>query len=247
MADILIYPIGTTSACGFASRLLAQKGFRLVDHPTPDATHLLLDVPSFSNDGMLRGGGNIERILEMLPRYIRLIGGGLDHPAVENYRHMDLLTDECYLASNSAITAECALQIAAPLMTHTFSGSSVLIIGWGRIGKCLSKLLKSIGADVTVTARNPRDRAMLTALGYHAVDTDNITGNYHMIYNTVPSPVLNRQQLSQWKDCIKIDLASNKGLEGDGVIWARGLPGIHAPESSGQLIADTILRLIREE
>ena len=42
---------------------------------------------------------------------------------------------------------------------------------------------------------------------------------------------------------MKIDLASEKGLGGEDVIWARGLPGIHAPESSGRLIAETCLRL----
>ena len=47
--------------------------------------------------------------------------------------------------------------------------------------------------------------------------------------------------------CIKIDLASAKGIAGDDVIWARGLPGIHAPESSGRLIAETFVRKLQEE
>jgi len=33
-------------------------------------------------------------------------------------------------------------------------------------------------------------------------------------------------------------------MEADDVIWARGLPGKEAPESSGELIARTVLRLI---
>ena len=246
MTNCLIYPIGNSPGCRFAAEFLVQNRFELVDHPTPEVTHLLLDAPSFGNDGMLRGGGDIERVLEMLPQYITVIGGNLAHPAVENYRCIDLLQDEMYLASNAAITAECALQIAAPMVKRTFSGSSVLIIGWGRIGKCLARLLKAIGADVTVAARKPQDRAMLTALGYHAVSPDRITRDYHIMFNTAPSPVLNSQQLSRFKNCVKIDLASQKGLEDNDVIWARGLPGIHAPESSGQLIADTVTRLIRE-
>ena len=246
MTNCLIYPIGDSPGCRFAAEFLKQNRFELVDHPTPEVTHLLLDAPSFGNDGMLRGGGDIERVLEMLPQYITVIGGNLAHPAVENYRCIDLLQDEMYLASNAAITAECALQIAAPMVKRTFSGSSALIIGWGRIGKCLAKLLKAIGADVTVAARKPQDRAMLQALGYRTVSPDRITGDYHIMFNTAPSPVLNKQQLSRFKNCIKIDLASKKGLEDDDVIWARGLPGIHAPESSGQLIADTVTRLIRE-
>jgi hypothetical protein len=45
------------------------------------------------------------------------------------------------------------------------------------------------------------------------------------------------------EDCVKIELASKDGMEGDDIIIARGLPGIHLPESSGELIAETFLRL----
>ena len=48
------------------------------------------------------------------------------------------------------------------------------------------------------------------------------------------------------ENCLKIDLASTAGIEGEDVIRANGLPGIHAPESAGRLMADTILRLIEE-
>ena len=44
-------------------------------------------------------------------------------------------------------------------------------------------------------------------------------------------------------ECLKIELASVSGMEGDDVIIARGLPGIWAPETSGRLIARTVLRL----
>lgn len=250
MAQYLIYPIGSTLACRYAAEYLQKHRFELVDHPTPEVTHLLLDVPGFGNDGLLRGGGAVERILETLPQYITVVGGNLQHPALEGYRKMDLLLDEGYLAENAAITADCALQTAAPLLTTTFAQSPALIIGWGRIGKCLAAMLKAIGCQVTVAARKASDRAMLQALGYRAADPkrlDGILPRFRILFNTVPTPVLNRRQLSVCRNCVKIDLASQKGLEGDDVIWARGLPGIHAPESSGQLIADTFIRLLKEE
>ena len=240
MNKFLIYPVGSSQSCRYAADFLQKHGANLTDHPTPEITHLLLDVPSFGNDGMLRSGSDLSRILEMLPQYITVIGGGLEHPALEGYRQMDLLKDEMYLAKNAAITAECALQVAAGSMTTTFAGTPVLVIGWGRIGKCLARLLKALGAHVTVAARKSADRAMLEALGYKAADPACIEGSFSVIFNTAPAPVL---------DCpqgINIDLASCRGLAGRDVIWARGLPGIHAPESSGQLIADTVLRLIRE-
>ena len=44
------------------------------------------------------------------------------------------------------------------------------------------------------------------------------------------------------KDCVKIELASTDGMAGDDIVIARGLPGVHLPESSGELIAKTFLK-----
>ena len=238
MAKHLIYPIGSGSACRYASAFLEQAGLALVDHPTPEVTHLLLDVPSKEW---------AEKTLEMLPHYITVIGGNLNQPALEGYRKLDLLQDEGYLSKNAMITAECALQAAAPLLTTTLYRTSVLIIGWGRIGKCLGNLLKAMGSDVTIAARKPADRAILEALGYKACQLSDPLTRYRLIFNTAPELILTKSRLDQCRNCVKIDLASRDGLEGDDVVRARGLPGIYAPESSGQLIAETILRLLKEE
>ena len=123
----------------------------------------------------------------------------------------------------------------------TLDRQKALVIGWGRIGKCLAQLLKSIGAQVTVAARKESDRVMLKALGYSALDTCNLdTTPYSLIFNTVPQMIC--------PDCpgkgLKIDLASKLGLGGEDVIWARGLPGKDAPESSGELIFQTACHFI---
>lgn len=227
----LIYPVGTTEAIGFAARYLRLP---LVDHPTPDATHLLLDVPLRQT--------NVEKILDMLPPDITVIGGNLNLP---NYRCLDLLQDPEYLARNAAITAHCAVKLALPYLTVTLEHCPVLILGWGRIGKCLARLLANMGAEVTVAARKEADRAMLRALGYRACDYPELPKILHccrLIYNTVPEKILS-ESTTFCCDCVKIELASQPGLPGD-VIDGRGLPGKLAPESSGRLIADTILRRI---
>lgn len=250
MDKILVYPIGKTAAAQYAVEALHSLGVSLVDHPTPEVTHLLLDVPSFGPDGALRGGGDLERILQMLPRYITVVGGNLQHPVLDGYRCTDLLKDPDYVAKNAAITADCALQVAAPQLTTAFAGCPVLVIGWGRIGKCLAQLLKAIGANVTVAARKVSDRAMLQALGYSAADPGKLTPllpHFRLIFNTAPVLVLDAAALALCKNCVKIDLASKPGLEDKNVIWARGLPGIHAPETSGKLIAETFVRLYKEE
>lgn len=249
MTEILLYPGGTSAALGYAEKILAARGVPVVDHPTPEITHLLLDVPSFGPDGMLRSGADPERVLERLSLNLTVVGGNLKHPALSGYRTVDLLQDARYLAENARITADCALRIAAPLLKVTFADSHVLVLGWGRIGKCLSQLLRGLGAQVTVAARKEADRAILTALGYQAADPTGLTDilpRCQLLFNTVPELLLGQEQLALCPGCVKIDLASRPGLSGHDVVWARGLPGIHAPESSGRRIAEAFLRLYKE-
>lgn len=228
----LIYPVGTTEAIRYALRYLPLP---LVDHPTPDATHLLLDIPL--------GQSDVEKILQMLPPSITVIGGRLDLPG---YRTLDLLEDPEYLARNASITAHCAVKLALPSLSVTLEKCPVLILGWGRIGKCLSRLLRNMGAEVTVAARKESDRAMLAALGYRAVDYSSLSGmlrGFRLIYNTVPEKMLS-DSTTYGDGCVKIELSSNPVLPGPDVIDGRRLPGRLAPESSGKLIAETIVRRI---
>lgn len=246
--SILLYPAGATSAIHYAAHTLSQYGIPLADHLSPDITHLLLDVPSFQPDGTLRSGGHPEALLDQLPSGITVLGGNLTHPVLAAYPRMDLLTDPLYTALNAGITAHCALQVAAEQLSRTFDALPVLILGWGRIGKCLAELLKKIGAHVTVAARKPSDRAMLQALGYGTLETEFLSGSldrYRVLFNTIPAEILTEADLAQCSNCLKIELASGRMLPGSDVIQAAGLPGRYAPESSGELIAQTVIRLIK--
>jgi len=210
-------------------------------------THLLLPCPAFDDSGVLRGGGDITDILTQLPADITVIGGNLAHPALREHRQVDLLQDTQYLAENACITAHCALKIALRALPVILKDQPVLVAGWGRIGKCLAKLLRDIGARVTVSARKESDRAILLALGYDAIDP--VQQEYHLvafrvIFNTVPEMIFTKDALQYCReDCLKIDLASKSGIEAPDVLIARGLPNRDSPESSGELIAKTVLRL----
>lgn len=247
----LIFCAGKTKAAQFAFTYLKSSGLPVTDAPSAEVGHLLLDVPSFETSGSLRFGGSVEKLLASLPRDITVYGGNLKHPALGDFQTVDFLQDGAYLAQNAYITAECALDVALPYLKITLRDCPALIIGWGRIGKCLGQLLKAIGADVTIAARKEADRSMIRALGYHAEDTAQLAdslGHYRLIFNTAPELVLNREQMAHCRpDCIKIELASIDGMEDADVIIARGLPGVHMPESSGTLIAETFLQYYNKE
>lgn len=247
MNEHIFFTTGNSSALSCAVQVLKRKGCPVTTAPTPSVTHLLLPVPSFETDGTLKGGEAIKPILNSLPKNITVLGGNLNHPELENYRTVDFLQNPVYLAENAAITAHCALKVAMNKLPVTLQGCPVLVIGWGRIGKCLAALLKQLGARVCVAARKEADRAMLLALGYEVLDIplpDYSLERFRVIFNTVPLMVLPESSLSFCRpECLKIDLASKPGIAGADVIWARGLPNKDAPETSGELIARTALRL----
>ena len=244
-----LYILGTTPAVQFAVCLLARKGISMIDHPTPEISHLLLDVPSFQADGRLKSGKNLIKILETLPESLVVAGGNLSHPGLKQYSTIDFLQDPQYTARNADITARCALRLAAAQLRCTYDSLPVLVIGWGRIGKCLCRHLSAVGADVTLLARKDTDLAMASALGYAVISTQDLPralGRYRVIFNTAPAMVLPRALTEQCRNCKLIDLASTPGIDSESAVRALGLPGLWAPESSGALIAETFLRLTKE-
>ena len=244
-------PAGYTAALRHACGYLTDRGFQIHNDAAPDVTHLLLPVPSFEPDGRIRGGGILEHILTDLPKDITVVGGNLHHPALVGYRKLDLLQDAEYVARNAAITADCAIRLAARALPIIWKDCRVLILGWGRIGKCLAAQLRAMGAKVIVGARKAADRAMIQALGYRDIDTSQPEvelPHCRVIFNTVPQSVLSQEQTAMCQPgCLLIDLASQKGMDGKDVIYARGLPGKDTPESSGILIAQTMIRMISKK
>ena len=238
MKSHLLYIPYDCAALAYAQNTLQSLGYSFIDHPSPDITHVLLPVPSKLSA--------LGKQLAMLPKNVTIIGGRLNDPALSGYTTIDLLQSEEYLAKNAAITAHCAVKVTLPLLTSTLQDCSVLVIGWGRIGKCLAQLLRSMGARVTVAARKPSDRAILQALSFPTTAIPIATEeSFRLIFNTVPAPISLRSRAME--RCIKIELASSDGLSGDDIILARGLPGKEAPESSGQLIAHSIHQILNSK
>lgn len=239
LKPISIYIAGCSPALAYAR---ADLNEHLTNSPE-NATHLLLPVPSFEPGGTVKGGILLEDILSQFTPDVTVIGGNLNHPALEGYKTMDLLKDPFYLAENAAITAHCALGLILTGLTVTLPGHEILILGAGRIGKCLATLLKAVGASVTIAARKESDRAMAEALGYRSIAPGNWDlKRYRIIINTVPAPMLDASDCAP--NALLLDLASVRGITGNNVNWARGLPGVCTPETSGNLIAETVLRLI---
>ena len=222
-----------------ASDFLSDLGIPVVFTPDRSCTHLLLPVPSFS-----LGDSFLSTILDELPDHVIVSGGNLASEKLSRYQTIDFLTDPVYLAQNAAITARCAVMLVIDQLQSSFHNKKILILGFGRIGKCLCRELYSTGAEIYAAARKNADLALIGALGIHAVpisDIEEYAGHMDIIFNTVPQMVLTRYCPKE--DSIAIELASKPGIGGQNVISARGLPAKMAPEESGELIARTFIRL----
>lgn len=239
----MLYPYGTTPACQFAARELKKAGIPIIDHPSPEVTHLLLDVPSTLSPKV------IADLLRILPEQITIFGGRIPVETGAPAMLFDLLKDEQYLVKNAAITAECALQVLLENIPHTIFNSRILLLGWGRISKVLSRLLRSLSADVSVCSRNPLHLAEVETLDCQPIpifEMENALAKTDVVINTAPS-VMIPEAAARKTQAVKIDLASCPGIEGADVIRANGLPGKLAPVSSGKLIAQTVLRYMEGE
>lgn len=160
---------------------------------------------------------------------------------------------------NSIPTAEGTLEIAMEQTDYTIHGSSVIVLGFGRVGMTVARLFSSIGAHVTVCVRSSSDAARIREIGLTALYTDQLKDNIHQFQiciNTIPHLIINESIMSQMHPAILIiDLASAPGgtnfeyakKKGLKAIHALGLPGKVAPKSAGNIIADVICELIKEQ
>lgn len=237
MFDGTILCIRRSEAVRRAGEYLEEMGLHVTHTAAPDVTHLLLPVPSFP-----QGDEYLAHLLADLPEDVIVSGGNLSSALLACYSCVDFLQDPYYLAENAAITARCAVKL---LQTkRELENCRVLILGWGRIGKCLGFELRKHACKVTIAARKHCDLAMIKALGFGSIPIPEATREtigYDIIVNTVPAMIL--RQMEQKKDCIALELASSPGMEGGPIISGRGLPNRLAPAESGKLIAETFLRL----
>lgn len=206
---------------------------------------------------------DINEILALCNKNTFLLVGKADKELIRNLEkksisYCDYFEREELQILNAVPTAQGALKIAFDELPLQFKDTKVLITGYGRIGKVLSKMASAIGAKVFVAARNVSDLAWIKVNDLNPIKFSDIKcdlDTYDVIFNTVPQKIFTKDLLSNLKkDCLIIDLASNPGgidLEAGkelslNIIWALSLPGKTAPKTAGQIIYDTIVNILSE-
>jgi len=169
-------------------------------------------------------------------------------------KYTDYHYDDSYQILNAIPTAEGAIALMVSETEKTVFDSSVLILGYGRIGKLLSEYTKALGAKVYVEARNDTDLTWIKTKGMNAVhlnDLDDYIGNMDIIVNTVPALLMDSNKLELVKqETLILDLASLPGgvdfsvakQRGVKTIHALGIPGKIAAKSAAKYIFDTVMK-----
>lgn len=285
--DIKIGVIGGDARQLEAAYALDRDGFRVICYGVPErkgkycslkaadsleecvcgATAVLLGVP-FAGDGkhICTNDGtaqlNTEELLSAMTSGQLILGGRMTEDFCASAKQrgisaIDYFEVESLSVANAVPTAEGAVAIAMDKLDITLHGARALVIGYGRVGKVLSKLLFSLGCHLTVAARRSSVKAWCDINGYNYTPISQLSfSDYDVIFNTVPYPLITGEKLEgMGADTLIIDLASAPGgvdmlaaakLECR-VIRALSLPGKVAFKSAGRIIKDTALQILEGE
>lgn len=253
--------------CGFEVAVYQvpelENTFSSLQQTVKNAQALALPMPALTTESWIRAVPQPLPLIPVLESLCpgTLVFGGPFAPAAEALaqypvRLSDYTLSPALAIGNAVATAEGAIQLAMERLPITLSGSRCLVIGFGKIGKALSSRLRSLCADVTVSARRSEDCALAEALGLHSDRTGvylHGLRQYDCIFNTVPAPVLLEEHIAALRqDCLIVELASAPGglapdmtpPEHPVYLPAPGLPGKVAPASGAKLLKEHILRTL---
>ena len=235
--------------------------------PTPPSEdEVRVSCPLFSEES----GIKIHKLLEMLPQNTAIMGGRMSP------RLREIITKKCFnaydyfnreelLIKNAVPTTEGAIGIAIDKMPKTIYNSKIAVVGYGRIGEALALKLNLLGAKVTVFVRKLSGVAKAQSQGLNGRRIEfinkesslcELASGYDLIYNTVPYWIITEEIIKNIpKSTMVVDLASAPGgidmiaaKKYDlNVIRALALPGKTAPETAGEIIAESIMNIIKEE
>ncbi len=251
---------------GISEELCGVTRFTDAKEAVRDCDAVVFPLPAVKNGIYLNEKNDtaipVESILDAIPSASRVFAGKTDEGFRSLCRERGLsLTDyydsEALTVKNAHLTAEGALHIYMTEKKISVFGSHILVIGSGRVAKCIAHVFSAVGAEVAVMARNRGELAFAELAGHRICDLTlacvrltEFSSGYDAIINTVPVTFMTGCYLSSVPtETLIIDLASVPyGVDvaearrlGINAVRATSLPGKYAPESAGQLIAEAIM------
>ena len=211
-----------------------------------EASLLVLPYPA-TRDGVHITGTHIPLSVLPLREGATVAGGGIPldwHRG--NILFFDVAKEEPFLWQNARLTAEGALATAMTATERGLFGAEAAVLGYGRIGVQLARLLARLGARVTVYARRPSVRAAAEAEGYGArALVGPLTLSEGVVFNTLPPDVTPLVSLPKGALCYDLGGGLPPVLpDGEGgevrVASLRGVPGVFAPLAAAEVYYEAL-------
>jgi dipicolinate synthase subunit A len=205
-----------------------------------------------------------EDMLKQTPSHCKIYSGisntYLDNIITSTNRKLiQLLERDDVAIYNSIPTVEGTIMMVIQHTDITIHGSNIVVLGFGRVGMSVARAFDALGGKVKVGARKSEDIARITEMSidsFELKDIENAVVDSDIVINTIPSPVLPAKVISKMPThTLIIDLASKPGgtdfryaeKRGIKALLAPGLPGIVAPKTAGQIIANVTTNLLEED
>lgn len=157
---------------------------------------------------------------------------------------------------NSIPTVEGTIMMAIQHTDFTIHGSNIVILGLGRVGMSVARTFHHLGGRVKVGARKTEHLARASEMGLDSFQLGQLekhVGQCDICINTIPAPIITPGVIAKMPSHILvIDLASKPGgtdfrfaeKRGIKALLAPGLPGIVAPKTAGQILANVLCKLM---
>lgn len=214
----------------------------------------------FSNEKVIL----TEEILEKTPKHCTVYSGisnqYLDQIINKSNRKLvQLFQRDDVAIYNSIPTVEGTIMMVIQHTDITIHGSNVVVLGLGRVGMSVARAFHALGAKVKVGARKSEHIARILEMGltpFHLSDIENVVKDIDVCINTIPHLVVTASAISRMPThTLIVDLASKPGgtdfryaeKRGIKAILAPGLPGIVAPKTAGQIVANVLAQLLLEQ
>ena len=219
--------------------------------------YIILPVPTIANSKINGTGISFNEFIDMLNDNQRIFCGNLDVSKYKNF--YSYYYNEGFLIKNSRLTAQGVLKLISQNTDKDFKCLKVLVIGYGRCGRAICKLLKNCEMSVTSASRRIQTRIQAEDDGLtvrYLNDLSAVIDSFDVIINTVPVNIIAEDCISKLSqkniyieiaskpygfDISRYDVFNFKYLLGE------SLSGRFTPVSAGYYIADTVLDILKEE
>ncbi|HZG72599.1 MAG TPA: dipicolinic acid synthetase subunit A [Chondromyces sp.] len=240
------------------------------DLPFEEMDALILPVAGTNHEGVLETIFSNEKIVltrEIIERtpphctiFTGISNGYLNDLAKKEGRKVVKLFERDDVAIyNSIPTVEGTIMMAIQNTDFTIHGSNLIVLGMGRVGMSTARAFHHLGAKVKVGARKSEHLARVSEMGmipFYLKDLEKEVQTADIVINTIPHMIVTASVIANMPShTLVIDLASKPGgtdfryaeKRGIKAILALGLPGIVAPKTAGQILANVLCQLLKED